>query len=311
MNKVISVIVPAYNEEKSLPVLVEKLTGLFNESPYDLELIVINDGSSDDTLSVIQSLSQQYPSLYYIDFSRNFGQQSALRAGYDHARGDAVICMDADLQNPPEIVLELIKKWEEGFDVVICKRKDAKQNSGALKEITSRLFYSIMSRISDIPIESNSPDFRLLDRKLVKIIKELPEKEIFFRGLIAWMGFRTTVVEYEHNARQFGTTKYSVKKMVKLAFSGLTSFSVKPLHTAIYLGVLISGLSLLYIPYVLISYYNGDAISGWASLIVTVAFFGGLQLLILGVIGLYLGNLFMQSKQRPEYIVRDTNLKQY
>ena len=165
-----------------------------------------------------------------------------------------------------------------------------------------------MSFLTNISIEPNSPDFRLIDRKLVNVIKDLTEKDIFFRGLISWMGFRKTVIEYDHSIRLHGDTKYSLKKMIKLASSGLTSFSVKPLHLAIYLGLFISGLSILYVPYALYSYYSGNAISGWASLIVTISFFGGLQLLILGVIGLYLGKLFMQSKQRPEYIVRETNL---
>ncbi|HXI01412.1 MAG TPA: glycosyltransferase family 2 protein [Sphingobacteriaceae bacterium] len=308
MKRLISIIIPAYNEEKNIPLLAEQLNSIFSEIPYELELILINDGSTDNTLAVIHSLALQYPTLYFIDFSRNFGQQNALRAGYDYAHGDAVICMDADLQNPPEIVLDLIKKWEEGFEVVICKRKDGKQNAGILKEATSRWFYNLLSFLTDIKVEPNSPDFRLIDRKLVDIIKTLSEKDIFFRGMISWMGFKRTVVEYEHSARAYGDTKYSVIKMINLASSGLTSFSVKPLHLAMYLGLIISCLSLVYIPYALLSYYRGDAISGWASLIVTVAFFGGLQLMILGVIGLYLGKLFIQSKQRPEYIIRETNI---
>lgn len=308
MHKTISIIIPAFNEEPNLPVVTERLYSLFENSPYTLELIFINDGSKDGSLEVLKLLSQQYPNFYFIDFSRNFGQQNALRAGYDYATGEAVICMDADLQNPPEVVKELVQKWEEGYEVVICKRRDATQNAGAFKENTSRLFYKIMSFLTNISIEPNSPDFRLIDRKLVNVIKDLTEKEIFFRGLISWMGFRKTVIEYDHSIRLHGDTKYSLKKMIKLASSGLTSFSVKPLHLAIYLGLFISGLSILYVPYALYSYYSGNAISGWASLIVTISFFGGLQLLILGVIGLYLGKLFMQSKQRPEYIVRETNL---
>ncbi|WP_207428608.1 glycosyltransferase family 2 protein [Pedobacter sp. SYSU D00535] len=309
MNKVISVIIPAYNEEQNLPLLTEKLYRLFERLPYSLELIFINDGSRDKSLDVLKQLSNQYNNLFYIDFSRNFGQQNALRAGYDYSSGDAVICMDADLQNPPEVVEELIHKWEEGFEVVVCKRRGAVQNAGAFKESTSRAFYRLMSFLTDIPVEPNSPDFRLIDRKLVNVIKDLNEKDIFFRGLISWMGFKKAVVEYDHSVRLHGETKYSLQKMIKLASSGLTSFSVKPLHLAMYLGLIISSLSLLYIPYAFISYFRGETISGWASLIVTVAFFGGLQLLILGVIGMYLGKLFMQSKQRPEYIVRETNLR--
>lgn len=310
MKRLISIIVPAFNEEKNLPILATRLVELFTNTSYQLEVIFINDGSRDNSAAVLKELTTQFDNIFYIDFSRNFGQQNALRAGYDHASGEAVICMDADLQNPPEVVLELLRKWEEGFDVVVCKRKDAKQNAGPFKEITSRLFYRLMSALTDITVEPNAPDFRLIDKKLVDVIKTLPEKDIFFRGLISWMGFKRAVVEYQHSIRVHGETKYSFKKMVKLAFSGLTSFSVKPLHTAIYLGLIISCLSLLYIPYALISYFQGDAISGWASLIVTVSFFGGLQLLILGVIGLYLGKLFMQAKQRPEYLIRETNLKQ-
>jgi len=307
MTKTISIIIPAYNEEPNLSVVTERLYSLFKNSLYKLEVIFINDGSSDGSLDLLKELSRKYSGLYFIDFSRNFGQQNALRAGYDFATGDAVICMDADLQNPPEVVKDLVKKWEEGYEVVVCKRRDAVQNAGIFKENTSRWFYRIMSFLTNISIEPNSPDFRLVDRKLVNVIKDLTEKDIFFRGLISWMGFRKAVIEYDHSVRLHGDTKYSVKKMLKLASSGLTSFSVKPLHMAMYLGLFIWGLSLLYIPYALISYYQGNAISGWASLIVTVSFFGGLQLLILGVIGLYLGKLFMQSKQRPEYIVRETN----
>ncbi|MBC7915544.1 MAG: glycosyltransferase family 2 protein [Pyrinomonadaceae bacterium] len=308
MRKTISIIIPAYNEEPNLTVVTEKLYSIFQNSLYTLEVIFINDGSTDNSLEVLKALSGRFKGLHFIDFSRNFGQQNALRAGYDYANGDAVICMDADLQNPPEVVKELVNKWEEGYEVVICKRRDAVQNAGVFKENTSRWFYKLMSFLTDISIEPNSPDFRLVDRKLVNVIKDLTEKDIFFRGLISWMGFKKAVIEYDHSVRLHGDTKYSVKRMLKLASSGLTSFSVKPLHMAMYLGLFIWGLSLLYIPYALISYYRGDAISGWASLIVTVSFFGGLQLLILGVIGLYLGKLFVQSKQRPEYIVRETNL---
>lgn len=309
MKRRISVIIPAYNEEENIPLIAERLFALFESHPgYDPEVIFMNDGSRDGSIEVLKTLSEKYTNLYYIDFSRNFGHQNALRAGYDHATGDAVICLDADMQHPPEMIFELVKEWENGFEVVLCKRKDSGEHPGRFKQASSNSFYRTLSFLTDINIEPSAADFRLIDRKLVDIIKTLPEKDIFFRGLIAWMGFKQTVVEYEQNARIHGNTKYSFRKMVSLAFTGLTSFSVKPLHTAIYLGLTISCLSILYIPYALLSYITGNAISGWASLIVTVSFFGGLQLLILGVMGLYLGKLFMQSKHRPEYIVRETNI---
>lgn len=310
MRKKISVIIPAYNEEENIPLMAERLFNLFEDHPaYEPEIIFMNDGSRDGSINALKALSEKYMHLYYIDFSRNFGHQNALRAGYDHATGDAVICLDADMQHPPEMIFELVQEWENGYEVVLCKRKDNAEHIGRFKKTSSNNFYRTLSFLTDINIEPNTADFRLIDRKLVDIIKTLPEKDIFFRGLIAWMGFKQTIVEYEQNARIHGKTKYSFKKMMSLAFTGLTSFSVKPLHTAIYLGISISCLSILYIPYALISYLNGSAISGWASLIVTVSFFGGLQLLILGVIGLYLGKLFMQSKHRPEYIVRETNIQ--
>jgi glycosyltransferase involved in cell wall biosynthesis len=304
----ISVIIPAYNEEKNLPFLVKRLLDVFLKLSHVCEVIIINDGSTDNTESVLKDLCDLHQDLYYINLSRNFGQQNALRAGYNYATGDAVICMDADLQNPPEMIVELIDKWEKGFDVVLCKRRDAKQHGGFIKEITSKFFYKIINLIVEIPLESNSPDFRLIDRKLVDIIKDLPEKDIFLRGIISWMGFKKTVVEYNHSLRIHGSTSYSYSKMFNLAISGLTSFSVKPLYIAIYIGIFISCMSLLYIPYVFVKYYFGYTVSGWSSLIVTVSFIGGLQLLILGIIGLYIGKLFIQSKQRPEYIVRETNL---
>ena len=306
--QLISVIVPSYNEEKNIEVLAYQLITIFESLQYRCELIFINDGSFDDTENVLKALCKELPNIYFINLSRNFGQQNALKAGYDYANGQAVICMDSDLQNPPELIRQLISKWEEGFDIVLCKRRGAHQKSGIFKHLTSVIFYKLLKIISDIPIEQHTPDFRLLDRKIVDIIKGLPEGEIFLRGIISWLGFKKIVVQYEHCARIHGQTNYSYGKMFHLAISGLTSFSVRPLHLAIYLGLFISGLSLLYIPYVFLRYFNGHTISGWASLIVVVSFLGGLQLFILGIMGTYIGKIFIQSKKRPEYIVKDTNL---
>ena len=304
----ISIIIPAYNEQANIKELVERLYKVIININYHFEIIIINDGSSDDSLSVLSDLSETYKQLHFIDFSRNFGQQNALRAGYDYAKGDAVICMDADLQNPPELIIQMIQNWENGFDVVLCKRKGGKQHGSFFKEHTSKFFYKILNFMSETHIDQDVPDFRLIDRKLVNIIKELPEKDLFLRGIISWMGFKKTVVEYEHKKRLNGDSGYSSLKMFRLALSGLTGFSVKPLHFAIYLGIIMSGLSLIYILYAIIRYYTGNTISGWLSIIITITFLGGLQLFVLGIIGLYIGKFFIQTKNRPEYIVNKTTL---
>jgi glycosyltransferase involved in cell wall biosynthesis len=309
MAVLISIIIPAYNEDTNIEILISRLFNCLQQTEFIYEIIVINDGSSDKTQDLLEEISVLYSNVYFINLSRNFGQQNALRAGYEHASGKAVICMDADLQNPPEIIISMLEKWQQGYEVVICKRKNAVQHGGFIKGISSKMFYRILSAISDIPIEQHSPDFRLIDRQLVDLIKQMPEKDIFFRGMISWMGFKRAVIEYNHGLRIHGETQYSIPKMIKLAGSGLTSFSVRPLHLAIYLGVFISGLSLLYIPYVLYQFYNGHTISGWSSLIIAVSFLGGLQLLIIGILGLYLGKLFIQSKGRPNYIIKNTNIK--
>lgn len=303
----ISIIIPAFNEEKNIPLLVSELRNVTCKTNYTVEIIFINDGSTDNSADILRNLSSCDANLFFINFSRNFGQQSALRAGYIYAKGNAVICMDADLQNPPEIILEMLKKWEEGNEVVVCKRKNGKQNGNVFKEASSKLFYHIFRYFTENKGETNCPDFRLLDRKLVNIINSLPENDMFLRGIIPWMGFNTAVCVYDHGHRINGDTKYSLMKMIKLATTGVTGFSVRPLHLAIYIGLFFSCLSLLYIPYVFVRFFYGHTISGWSSLIVTVTFLGGLQLLILGVIGLYLGKLFMQMKQRPDYIIKDTN----
>lgn len=222
--------------------------------------------------------------------------------------GDCVISMDGDMQHPPSLIPKLLEKWEEGYDIVYTIRKDHLEMP-MLKRRTSEMFYNVMNRLSDIELESGTADFRLMDKSAISVAKNFQEDDLFWRGLIKWMGFSQIGIEYEPAERTKGKSKYTFKKMVQFALRGITSFSVKPLGIAIYLGFLFAILSLLYVPYVLYSMYFGHTISGWASLIVTIVFFGGLQLMILGIIGMYLGKLFMQSKQRPHYIVKETNLK--
>jgi glycosyltransferase involved in cell wall biosynthesis len=246
--------------------------------------------------------------VFFIALSRNFGHQNALKAGLDLSDGDAVISMDGDLQHPPDLIPELIRNWEAGYDIVYTIRKDH-QEIPMMKRKTSVMFYNFMNRLSDIELEAGTADFRLMDKRVVAASRQFTEMDLFWRGLVKWVGFKQIGIEYEPAERKFGKSKYTYKKMMQFALRGITSFSTKPLSIAIYLGFTFSILSLLYVPYVLYSLYFGHPLSGWASMIVTVAFFGGLQLMILGIIGMYLGKLFMQSKDRPHYIIKESNLK--
>jgi dolichol-phosphate mannosyltransferase len=307
MKKKISVVVPSFNEEGNIEVLATKLTGVLKQLPYLYEVIFVDDGSADGTLQKLQTLSAIDEHLYYLELSRNFGHQNALKAGYDYADGDCVISMDSDLQHPPELIAQFIEKWEEGYDIVYTCR-EYQDEATIFKTKSSDLFYSVINSLSDTKLEKGTADFRLIDRKVVNILSTLNENGLFMRGLIKWIGFKQFAIHYQCDARFSGKSKYNLKKMVRFAVQGVTAFSVRPLYIATGLGLFFSLMALLYIPYILISYFTGHAVTGWTSLIATVAFFGGMQLMVLGIIGMYLGKLFMQSKQRPNYIIRSTNL---
>jgi glycosyltransferase involved in cell wall biosynthesis len=307
MTKKISIVVPACNEEGNIPILVdalEKVMGLLN---YEYQLIFVDDGSSDGTLALLKAISTTKTYIRYIGLSRNFGHQNALKAGLDLAGGDAVIMMDGDMQHPPALIPILLEQWEAGNDIVYTIRKDH-QDMPMMKRKTSNMFYNLINNLSDIELEQGTADFRLMDRRVVDVFREFKETDLFLRGLVKWMGFKQSGIEYEPAERLKGKSKYTMKKMIRFALQGITSFSTKPLYIATYLGMSFSLISLLYVPYIIYSYYFGQAISGWTSIIATIAFFGGLQLMILGIIGMYLGKLFLQSKQRPHYIVKETNL---
>lgn len=307
-NKLISIVIPAYNESENIPKTVPAILNLIKPLPYRFEIIMVADGCTDNTLDKIQELALEHKNIFYIEFSRNFGHQNALKAGLDHASGDCVISLDCDLQHPPEIIPEMLSKWESGYEVVYTIRKEDKKLP-LTKRFTSRLFYDTINRLSDVEIESGSADFRLLDKKVVRIMKNFHENEPFLRGLIKWIGFKQFSMEYSPNQRTLGKSKYSLKRMISFALQGVTSFSVRPLYGAIYLGFTFTMLSILYLPYVLHAFHNGKEVSGWASTIMTIVFFGGLQLTILGIIGIYVGKMFIQVKERPNYIIRSTNLK--
>ena len=307
MSKKISIVIPVYNEAGNLKIILHAIKKVFESLPYDFSIIFVNDGSQDETLNIIKKLSEENNEVGYISFSRNFGHQNALKAGFDSSNADAVISMDGDMQHPPTVIPELINLWENGNDIVYTIRKDHKELP-MLKRTTSNLFYKIMNQLSSIELERGTADFRLLDKKVVNVLRDIKEYDLFWRGMVKWLGFKQISIEYSPAERASGKSKYTIKKMLELALRGITSFSTKPLSIAIYIGFLSSLISILYIPYALISYFYGHVISGWASIIVTIAFFGGLQLMILGIIGIYLGKLFMQSKNRPHYIINESKL---
>lgn len=307
MQKLVSIVIPAYNEEDNLLVIVERIESILLGKDYGLEIILVDDGSKDKTLSIIKAMAKAKPYIYYIEFSRNFGHQPALKAGLDLANGDCVISLDADLQHPPELIIQMIEKWEEGFEVVYTRRHEDR-SLPYRKRVTSSLYYKLLNSLSDIEIESGTADFRLMDKKVIDVFKEFHENEPFIRGLVKWMGYKQYAIDYIPNQRHAGESKYNFSRMIRLATHGVTSFSIKPLHSAVYLGFAFSVLSLFYIPYVIHAFYIGKEVNGWASIIMTIVFFGGLQLIILGIIGIYIGKMFLQSKNRPNYIVRSTNL---
>jgi glycosyltransferase involved in cell wall biosynthesis len=307
MKKLVSIVVPSFNEEGNVETLALRLTVIFKTLPYQYEIIFIDDGSSDHTLDRLKSLASLGDEFFYLELSRNFGHQNALKAGYDHASGDCVICMDSDLQHPPELIPQFLEKWEEGYDVVYTTREYADEAT-FFKRKTSDVYYRILNSLSDTKLEKGTADFRLIDRKVVNVLTQLPENGLFMRGLIRWLGFRQFAINYVCDPRFSGKSKYTFKRMVQFAIEGVTAFSVRPLNIAIGIGLFFSLAAVLYIPYILISYFSGHVVSGWASLLATIAFFGGMQLMVLGIIGLYLGKLFMQAKQRPNYVVRSSNL---
>ncbi len=304
----ISFVIPSFNEQDNIPELIRRIDDTLKNENYDYEFLFVDDGSSDKTLQVIKEISEIRSNVYFIELSKNFGHQNALKAGLDVALGDAVISLDADLQHPPHVIPQLLRKWEEGYDIVYTKRAEDPGLS-YFKRKTSRFFYKMMNKLSNIDIENGTADFRLMNQSSVNAFRSFTERELFIRGLIKWMGFKQIGIDYTPDQRFAGKSKYSTKKMFQLAVRGITSFSTIPLQFATALGLIFSLSALLYVPYVLYSYFSGHYVSGWTSLIVTIVFFGGIQLLLMGIFGLYLGKVFVESKKRPSYIKRATKYR--
>ena len=301
----LSVVAPCFNEEGVLHELYRRISQVLDGSGVSWELVLVNDGSRDRTPEIMRELHVQDERVKVVDFARNFGHQIAVTAGMDYARGDAVVLIDADLQDPPELILEMLAKWREGYEVVYAIRAERKGETW-FKEFTAKMFYRIIYKITDIDIPMDTGDFRLMDRKVVNALKTMHEKHRFMRGMSVWVGFRQTGVKYVRAERYAGETKYPLKKMLKFAMDGITSFSYFPLQLATYIGFVAALLAVLGIMVTIILRLSGShAFFGQATTLVSVLFLGGVQLICLGILGEYLGRIYDEVKGRPLYIVRE------
>ena len=297
----LSVVVPLYNEDDNVPELHRRLTGVLNGRGIPHVLYFVNDGSRDGTLERLRSLASSDRRVRVLSFSRNFGHQMSISAGLAHADGDAVVVMDADLQDPPEIIPDMLDRWAEGYDVVYAVRR--KRKEGALKRAAYALFYRVLRRISNVEIPLDSGDFSLLDARVVGLLRSFPERNRFVRGLRSWVGFRQTELAYERMPRRAGEPKYRIRHLMKLALDGFFAFSTVPLQLSTWLGFLAAGLGFLYLVYALASRFLYQNPAGWTSLAAIILFLGGTQLILLGVLGEYVGRIYEEVKQRPLYIV--------
>jgi len=301
-----SIIAPVYNEEESLPVLYERVKEVMDSTGEAWELVLIDDGSRDRSAELMRKMAVEDERVRPIIFARNFGHQIAVTAGLDFCRGQAAVIIDADLQDPPEVVLEMIEKWKQGNQVVYAVRVE-REGESWFKKMTASLFYRIIFRITDIKIPLDTGDFRLLDRKVIDVMGHMRERHRFLRGMSSWVGFKQAGVEYKRAARFAGVTKYPFKKMLKLALTAITSFSYFPLQLATYLGFVAAGLAVIAIPVVIIMRLTGNpAFTGQASTLLAVLFLGGVQLLSLGILGEYVGRIYDEVKGRPLYVVSET-----
>jgi len=304
--KKVSILVPCYNEEASLPALYDALHGLMEANKqYDWEVLLVNDGSRDRTIEVIKELRAKDSRICYIDLSRNFGKENAMLAGFDHVTGDCMVIMDADLQHPPHVVPEMLKKWEEGYDDVYGQRLTRGKESWLRKRFT-KMYYSMLQKASRVEVLPNVGDFRLLDRKCIEELKRLRESQRYTKGMYCWIGFKKTSVPFETQDRVAGESHMNYSTLLSLATDGLTSFTVAPLKLSVYFGFLISIVAFIYLFYVLCkAIVYGDPVAGYPTLVILVLFFGGLQLISLGIIGEYLGKIYYETKSRPAYVVSE------
>lgn len=303
--KKVSVVIPMYNEEEVANKSYTKIKDILeNLKQYEYEIIFVNDGSKDSTLTILQKIAKENEKVKVLSFSRNFGHQAAVTAGIKEVAGDAIVIIDADLQDPPELIPQMLELWEDGNEVIYGKRKKRKGES-AFKLVTAKMFYKTLNALSDVEIPKDTGDFRLVDRKVVDTINSLPEHNKFLRGLFSWVGYKQIPYEYERKERFAGTTKYPLKKMLKLASDGIIGFSTKPLKLVGALGIISIVISLIILIYALISFACklNNLSSGWTSLMVAITFFAGVQLLSIWIMSEYVGRIYDETKKRPQYII--------
>ncbi len=299
----ISIVAPCYNEAATVRIFIETITELLSGADFDFELVMVEDGSTDRTRAKLTRLADEHAELTLVAFSRNFGKEAALSAGLDHAQGDAVIVMDVDLQDPPELITAFVECWRDGYDVVYGVRSDRREDTAA-KRVSAEGFYRIFNKLSGVRIPENTGDYRLLDRRVVEAVKALPERSRFMKGLFAWVGYRSIGVPYARPARAAGETKFSFWRLWNFALDGIVSFSTAPLRIWSYVGVVVAFFSFLYASFIIVhTLMTGRDAPGYASLLVVMLFFGSLQLISVGVLGEYISRLFVEVKQRPLYVV--------
>lgn len=304
----LSIIIPIYNEEPNINNLYDRVKKVCSDITPDHELLFINDGSRDRSILLIHELAQKDSCVKYINFSRNFGHQIAVMAGIDNVSGEAIVIIDADLQDPPELIIPMYRKMQEGYEVVYAKRR-SRAGEGFFKKFTAGLFYRVLAKITSIDIPVDTGDFRIMHRKIVEVLRMMPEQQKFLRGQISWIGFKQTYIEYDRDMRQGGETGYTYKKMIRLALDGITSFSNLPLKFATFAGFIVAGATFITILYALYSrFITGDVVPGWTSLILAILFIGGVQLICIGIIGEYISRMSANIRNRPLYIINDTNL---
>ncbi|AZP03615.1 glycosyltransferase family 2 protein [Jeotgalibaca ciconiae] len=306
--KKITILIPAYNEEEVLPQLMERLNKVTRSIPqYAFEYLFINDGSSDQTLEILKKQKIQDSRIRYMDLSRNFGKETAMLAGFDNARGDAVIILDADLQQPPETIPEMIQWWEQGYEDVYAIRKK-RDGETRRKEWTSKIFYKVIDKMSPTKVYPQAGDFRLLDRKCIDALKQIRENERYTKGMYGWIGFKKKEIQYVADERAAGVTKWSWSNLFKLAMDGITSYSTVPLKIWSYIGFFISFIAFLFLAFEIgKTFLFGTDVAGYPTLLAAILFLGGIQLISLGVIGEYLGRVFVETKRRPPYFIRETS----
>ena len=304
--KIVTILIPAYNEEEVLSSLFDRLDGLATSiKNYNLEFLFVNDGSRDNTLEIIKSQAKKDSRVSYINLSRNFGKEIAMIAGIDHVRGDAMVIIDADLQDPPELIPEMIKHWEEGYDDVYARRS-SREGETWLKKKTSEMYYKILQSSTNIPIQIDTGDFRLLDRRCIDALKQFRESQRNTKAMFSWIGYKKKEILYNRDPRLAGTTKWNYRKLSNLAIDGITSFTTAPLRIATITGLLISAISFLYIIYLLVRPLFGVSTgAGYSSTLAVILFMGGVQMLFLGVIGEYIGRIFNETKNRPLYFIEE------